>query len=233
MHTSHDQTLISRVLKNGTGIKWAKLTAMRFGKPALFSFFVLATLAMNLLFSGCSPPDTPQDLSPETPTSPPTNDPLEETLSETNTQSVSDSISVDLIDEDGFATLLEENRGRVVLVDFWATWCTNCIEQLPHTVKLNQKYADEGLLVVTISLDEPEEREGVLTILRKKDATTANFISRYGGSDKSMRAFAIEGGIPHYKLYDRQGKLHHTFVSGQQNIDLDEMDRLVAELLSP
>ena len=52
-------------------------------------------------------------------------------------------------------------RGKVVLVDFWATWCLPCMAQLPHTVELADRFRDRGLTVATVSLDEPENIEQV------------------------------------------------------------------------
>lgn len=151
----------------------------------------------------------------------------------TDDQTDQQPVGVALIDEAGFKTLLEDYQGQVLLIDFWATWCVSCLKQFPHTVKLYEKFADRGLSVVTISLDDPEKKAEVHEFLRKQDATTDNYISQYGGSDKSMQVFGIESGLPHYKVYDRQGKLHRTFATGQENIDLEELDQAVEELVGP
>jgi len=141
-------------------------------------------------------------------------------------------VAVEVLDEQGFADLLGRHRGRVVLVDFWATWCSSCVEQLPHTIALQEKLGEKGLTVITVSLDDPEQKGAVLRVLEDKRATTANYLSQYGGSEKSMEVFAIEDGtLPHYKLYDRQGKLAHTFASGTRNIEPDDIDRAIETLL--
>lgn len=54
---------------------------------------------------------------------------------------------------DGQVISLEKLRGKMVLLDFWATWCGPCMAQAPHMVELNQKYADKGLVIIGISLD--------------------------------------------------------------------------------
>lgn len=46
-----------------------------------------------------------------------------------------------------------------------------------------------------------------------------------------METFQIEGGLPHYQLYDREGNLHRTFATGQENIDVEEISRAVASLV--
>src|SRR5688500_9119737 len=59
------------------------------------------------------------------------------------------------VDRDGLDALIEKQRGRVVLVDFWATWCGPCVEQLPHAIELAGRLSERGLTVVTVSLDDP------------------------------------------------------------------------------
>ena len=60
-----------------------------------------------------------------------------------------------LHDLQGRETSLEEHRGRVVLLDFWATWCPPCRGSIPELVSLQKKYNDKGLVVLGISLDDP------------------------------------------------------------------------------
>jgi thiol-disulfide isomerase/thioredoxin len=48
---------------------------------------------------------------------------------------------------------LSEYRGKLVLLDFWATWCDPCREEIPHFVELQNKYRDQGLQIVGISMD--------------------------------------------------------------------------------
>ena len=144
-----------------------------------------------------------------------------------------DEVDLAPIDEAGFANVLEKNRGKVVLVDFWATWCPECLELLPHTVQLYKQFADQGLTVISVALDDAEEEAKALEILTEKGASFQNFISKYGGSTRSTEVFAIPAGLPHLKIYDRHGRLRKTFAAGTgTTIDPDQIDRAVAELLA-
>lgn len=117
------------------------------------------------------------------------------------------------VDRAGFDEVIAKQRGKVVLVDYWATWCGPCVEQLPHTVELGQRLADRGLAVVTVSCDEPTETDRVAEFLRSKGAGGAtNLISQFGGSSQTMEVFQIaSGAVPYYQVYDRAGKLRQTF----------------------
>lgn len=133
------------------------------------------------------------------------------------------------LDGPGLPTLIEGKKGQVVLVDFWATWCAPCVALLPHTVELYDRFQPRGLAVITVSLDEPEERLAVLKFLVDRRAATENYLAPYGASSAAVSAFGIDGGtLPHVRLYDRQGRLARSF-SG--DIRADEVRRAVEDLL--
>ena len=55
---------------------------------------------------------------------------------------------------DGKPLTLSSYRGKVVLLDFWATWCVPCREEIPHFIELQKKYADRGLQIIGVSMDD-------------------------------------------------------------------------------
>src|SRR5689334_839202 len=128
----------------------------------------------------------------------------------TPAQPESDDITLTVIDDKSLQAAVDKHVGKVVLVDCWATWCVPCVKAFPHTVELSRKYADQGLVVMSLSFDDPEEARlaKIKDFLREQRATFENYISSLDLAGDGATAFAIDdGAIPHYKLYDRSGKL--------------------------
>ncbi len=105
------------------------------------------------------------------------------------------------IDAPGLTRLLERRRGKVVLVDFWATWCGPCMELLPHTIEMQNRFRDRGLEVLTVSMDDTDNEAAVRRALGSRGATAENCLSRYGVGSEGFTAFRIEdGALPHLRL---------------------------------
>ena len=136
------------------------------------------------------------------------------------------------IDAAGLAQFVGEHPGKVVLVDFWATWCPPCVQLFPHTVELHKRWADRGLAVVGVNLDDPSDESYVRRFLAQKGADFPNFISRFGASAESAKAFDIRGdGIPFIRIYDRQGKIFKT-LGGDKPVDPEQIDQAVEDALN-
>ncbi len=142
-------------------------------------------------------------------------------------------VDVQVVDEQQLAAEVARHRGRVVLVDYWATWCAPCKALFPHHVELHRRLASQGLVVISVSVDDPADRPAVLEFLKSQEATFANFISLYGTSEQTIQRFQIPGGaVPHLKLYDRKGNLSATFGVDGKPLDPQTIDKTVQQLLS-
>jgi thiol-disulfide isomerase/thioredoxin len=140
------------------------------------------------------------------------------------------------IDKVGFDAFLVHYPGKVVLVDFWATWCPKCREDFPHTVELDRRYGSEGLVVVSFACDDADKEGEVLGFLREQGATFKNLRGVDGSNEKTFEDFQIAGGaLPHYKLYDGKGKLSKIFAvdpEAEHQFSLADIDAAVQELLA-
>jgi thiol-disulfide isomerase/thioredoxin len=144
-------------------------------------------------------------------------------------------ILVRVVDADEYRQTLAKLRGKVVLVDFWATWCAPCVKQFPHTVSLERKFKDRGLAAISVSLDDPSEEQQVRDFLQKHDARFDNLLSKYGAGTESVDAFGLPGPVPCYRVYDRAGELRHEFAvdpSAERQFTPDDIEAAVTALLS-
>jgi thiol-disulfide isomerase/thioredoxin len=136
------------------------------------------------------------------------------------------------VDAAELARTVENHRGKVVLIDYWATWCEPCVELFPHAVELQRRWGNRGLAVITVSLDDPASTPTVRRFLGRQGAITENLLSTYGVGSAAFTALKIkDGALPHVQLYDRQGRLQQVFNSGGKPIDPHAVARAVDKLL--
>jgi len=118
------------------------------------------------------------------------------------------------VDEAGYRKLLAAGRGKVLLVDFWATWCAPCRVELPLLVKLEAKYGARGLKLITVSCDEPEQQADASRLLQQVKVTAPAYIKRAADDDRFISSVDAHwsGALPAVFLYDRQGRQAGSFV---------------------
>ena len=112
---------------------------------------------------------------------------------------------VTLTDLEGRALSREELAGRVVLVDFWATWCPPCLKALPWLAGLSARER-ERLAVVAIAVESPAEK--VAEVARERAAPGMLWVQ---GSPEIVRAFGDVSAVPTLLLFDREGRLAASF----------------------
>jgi thiol-disulfide isomerase/thioredoxin len=118
------------------------------------------------------------------------------------------------LDGDEYSRMLKAHRGKVVLVDFWATWCEPCREELPRLVSLSKKLDSSKFQLITISADEPEQEAGAAAILDKEGVAMPRYVKHV--EDDQVFIDAIDkqwsGALPALFLYDASGKLAARFI---------------------
>lgn len=122
-----------------------------------------------------------------------------------------------LKDLDGREWTLSALKGKVVLVNFWATWCPPCRKEMPDLETLSKRYAARGLVVLSISAEEPSK---VAPWIREHNIT---FPILLDPGRRANEAFRIEG-IPQSFLFNREGKVV------AQSIDMRTLGQFVEML---
>ncbi|MCX6586077.1 MAG: TlpA disulfide reductase family protein [Acidobacteria bacterium] len=112
------------------------------------------------------------------------------------------------LNEAGYAKLIGEQKGKVVLVDFWATWCTPCRKEMPLVAKLEARLKARGFRVITVSSDELENEPAARAFLKDAGITGSTYIKAAKNDDAFIRQIDPKWGgeLPALVLYDRTGK---------------------------
>jgi thiol-disulfide isomerase/thioredoxin len=115
---------------------------------------------------------------------------------------------------------VKDLRGKVVVVDFWATWCAPCVAEMPRLRALYEQYQGKGLEIIGVSLDH---EQGKLTSFVK--ARDIRWPQAFGAAAEGLKEEWGVKGIPTVFLLDRQGCLHSLNARGK-------LEKLVPELLA-
>ena len=116
--------------------------------------------------------------------------------------------SVPQIDGDGFKRELANRKGKVVVVNLWATWCPPCRAEFPALVKLHNTYRNRGVDVLVISVDDVAAQAKVVQFLQQNKARMPAFIKKPGDTERFINAVDSDwpGAIPYTIVFDRNGK---------------------------
>ena len=132
------------------------------------------------------------------------------------------AIDFNMKDLDGNDLSLEQYRGKVVLLDFWAVWCGPCIAEMPNVKQVYDKYKDENFQIIGISLDE--SRDTLVGYLEKEGITWPQFFDGNGWKNQVAKMYGINS-IPRMYLIDGEGVVRKANVRGRS------LEPAVAELV--
>jgi thiol-disulfide isomerase/thioredoxin len=129
---------------------------------------------------------------------------------------------------DGVVEKLKEYEGKVVILDFWATYCKPCLEAIPHLKKLQEIYGRDNIAIIGLHVGGPEDRDKVPDFVTKLDidytlALPEDFLSQY--------IFGADSAIPQTAVIGRDGKLVRKFVGFDDVIQI-ELDKVVAAAIA-
>lgn len=115
---------------------------------------------------------------------------------------------------DGKLLKLSDLKGKVVLIDFWASWCGPCRRENPNVVRIYQKYADKGFTVLSVSLDK--DKNAWLEAVKRDNLLWPNHVSDLKAwSNEAAQLYKVKG-IPFTVLVDKEGKIIQTNLRGEE-----------------
>jgi peroxiredoxin len=120
-----------------------------------------------------------------------------------------EEVTLKPIDERGVTELVRNRGDKWLLVNLWATWCAPCVVELSEFVTMNRMYRGRNFQLVTLNLDDVQERDAVLKVLRERHVSSTNYIVDIEDRDRFAEVFDKEwpGPLPHTILIAPGGKV--------------------------
>ncbi|HEV8644168.1 MAG TPA: TlpA disulfide reductase family protein [Burkholderiales bacterium] len=120
-------------------------------------------------------------------------------------------MAASLPDMEGKSQALAQWRGKLVVVNFWATWCPPCLEEIPGFVRMQEKFGNQGLQFVGIAIDNPAK---VREFAAKYRMNYPVLIGEMDAIELGRMAGNERGGLPFTVIVDRKGRLVGTELGG-------------------
>jgi thiol-disulfide isomerase/thioredoxin len=117
-------------------------------------------------------------------------------------------------------------RGKVVLIDFWATWCTPCIAEFPNIKKAYAAWHGKGFEVIGVSVDVQKDQQKLVDLVKKRDLPWPQYFDGKGFAGPVAKKYVIQR-VPAMFLLDPQGKVVSTDARGEK------LEAEVKRLLGP
>jgi peroxiredoxin len=112
-------------------------------------------------------------------------------------------------DADALRALRKNQSGKFCLVNFWATWCAPCVAEFHELVTINRMYRHRDFVLVTVSVNRPDEEKNVVGFLKQRQASCKNLIFASADREKLINAFDPdwEGPVPYTVLIAPEGEV--------------------------
>jgi thiol-disulfide isomerase/thioredoxin len=174
------------------------------GRWSIIAVAGLAALGAGLYFGGFGRLDAPPPAAPA---------------------AVSGLLGMALPDADGKEQRLDQWRGKVIVVNFWATWCAPCREEMPEFVRAQTEFGPKGLQFVGIAVDQPDKVRQFATEI---GLNYPSLIGGFGAMELSKSLGNSVMALPFSVVIDRQGSVVHTQLG---ILKPQKLDSIVRQLL--
>jgi peroxiredoxin len=122
---------------------------------------------------------------------------------------------------------LSDYKGQVIIVNFWATWCSPCILEIPHLQAMYKELSPEGFVVLGINIDEARHISGIRPLAKKLGMEYPILLDK----DRSvMNVYNPSGVLPYNLVINRKGQIYAYF-EGYDIGKMNEMKKVVEEAL--
>jgi peroxiredoxin len=132
-------------------------------------------------------------------------------------------VAVEMVTADQL-TALRKNVGtdKLLLVNFWATWCGPCTEEFPELQKMVRMYAKRQVQFVTVSINSPDEKKFVMSFLQEQHAINRNLLFSGSDSADAVNAFGTDwkGGVPYTVLIGMNGEILYKTQGGMNALEV-------------
>jgi thiol-disulfide isomerase/thioredoxin len=150
-------------------------------------------------------------------------------------QAIESASNVQITKLDGGAFKLSDFRGKVLVVDFWATYCPPCVRQVPQLAELSKKYRDKGLEIVGVTSDDEADQDKVVEFLKKAGADYMVGYDNQWLSSAFLRGTENEDGttpIPQLFVISRDGRVVEHMVGESPQRGIEYLEQVVSQQLS-
>jgi thiol-disulfide isomerase/thioredoxin len=149
---------------------------------------------------------------------------------------VASALNVEIEKFDGTTFKLADFRGKVLVIDFWASNCAPCVRMVPQLAKLSKRYRDQGVEVIGLTSDEKSDQEDVVKFLRKAGADYLIGYENRFLSAAFLKGTEDETGlppIPQVFLLSREGQVIEHLIGDSPQRGVDYLEQVVMRNLNP
>ncbi len=119
---------------------------------------------------------------------------------------------------------LADNKGKVIVLDFWATWCGPCIQAMPQIDRATREFADKGVKLIAVNLQETPAKIAAMLERQKLSPTVAL------DNDGVVAAKYAANAIPQTVIIDSEGKIARLFIGGGPHLE-DQLREALKSLM--
>jgi|SRR4030095_2063881 len=120
-------------------------------------------------------------------------------------------------------SIFDNAKGKVLLVNFWATWCKPCVMEFPELIKLYNDYKEKGFELIFISLDVPEDIPKLKPFLESNKVDFTTYLSTFTDPEELIDYVDKnwQGAIPATYIYDKDGNLKKSIIGKKRYSDFE------------